>query len=324
MRLQSLWMMLFTTVSLTKWRLFLLPLLGVVFVCWFSCFAFSIFLSPNSLVDGGGSGLEDDEVCGLSGIKVLKYKTPFGERSPVQLTLVFREERHLWRCGGVGLGDPREHRTTQARVACRRLPASSVHLPGTLSQFHHVVILSLEFLLVVVTVGFEIPDNLMKGFGSLHETGVVETLDAEGNDSRQDDVTLLHVHLLFGFLRILFIAEDVAQLGSKDPDRAPLSFGNDGESILINVTGWRIFCETTRFLLRRFLLNNFFRRLLLGRWWWRWSRLLWWFRFWFRFRFLFLFFLNLLNFLLNLDFAGKAIRNEENVLADCVSYKTIF
>merc|ERR1719443_1438115 len=149
-----------------------------------------------SLVDGEGLGLEDDEIGGLGGFEVLEDETPLGERTPVLLTLVFGEEGHLGWGILVSLGDPREDRATQARVASRSLPARcSVHLSGTLREFHHVVVLSLEFLLVIVAVGLEIPDDLVKGLGSLAETIVVESLDFEGDNTRQDDVLFLDVQL---------------------------------------------------------------------------------------------------------------------------------
>jgi len=192
-----------------------------------------------SLVDGEGLGLEDDEIGGLGGFEVLEDETPLGERAPVLLTLVFGEEGHLGWGILVSLGDPREDRATQARVASRSLPATSVHLSGTLREFHHVVVLSLEFLLVIVAVGLEIPDDLVKGLCSLAESVVVEAFDAERHDARQDNVLLLNVQLLLGFLRVLLVSQDVAQLGSKNFDGGSLALRNDGESILIDLTRWR-------------------------------------------------------------------------------------
>merc|ERR1719443_2629783 len=89
---------------------------------------------------------------------------------------------------------------------------------GTLREFHHVVVLSLEFLLVIAAVGLEIPDDLVKGLGSLAETIVVESLDFEGDNTRQDDVLFLNVQLLLGLLRVLLVSQDVAQLGAKNLD----------------------------------------------------------------------------------------------------------
>merc|ERR1719376_519457 len=117
------------------------------------------------------------------------------------------------------------------------LPAFfSVHLSGAFRELHHVVVLSLELLLVVVAVGLEVPDDLVKGLGSLAETVVVETLDAEGDDTRQNDVLLLDVHLFLGLLRVLFVSQDVAQLGAEDLDGSSLALGNDGESIGVDLT----------------------------------------------------------------------------------------
>merc|ERR1719378_785013 len=124
-------------------------------------------VTPISLVDGEGLGLENNEVRGLGGFEVLENETPLGERAPVLLTLVFREEGHLWWGILVSLGDPGKDRATQACVASRSPPASSVHLSGALCELHHVEILPLEFLLVIVAVGLEIPDDLVKGLGSL-------------------------------------------------------------------------------------------------------------------------------------------------------------
>merc|ERR1719443_507676 len=193
----------------------------------------------SSLVDGEGLGLEDDKIGGLGGFEVLEDETPLGERAPVLLTLVFGEEGHLGWGVLVSLGDPGEDRATQACVASRSLPASSVHLSGTLRELHHVVVLSLELLLVIVAVGLEIPDDLVKGLGSLAETIVVESLDLEGDNTRQDDVLFLDVQLLLGLLRVLLVSQDVAQLGAKNLDGGSLALGDDGESILVNLAGRR-------------------------------------------------------------------------------------
>merc|ERR550534_305020 len=116
---------------------------------------------------------------------------------------------------------------------------ASVHLSGALSELHHVVVLSLELLLVVVAVGLEAPDDLVKGLCSLAQAVVVETLNAEWDDAGQDDVLLLNVHLFLGLLRVLLVAEDVAQLGTENLDGSSLALGDDGESILVDLAGWR-------------------------------------------------------------------------------------
>merc|ERR1719383_950511 len=215
----------------------------------------------SSLVDGEGLGLEDDEIGGLGGFEVLEDETPLGEGAPVLLTLVLGEEGHLGWGILVSLGNPGEDRATQACVASRSLPARcSVHLSGTLRELHHVVVLSLELLLVIVAVGFEVPDDLVKGLGSLAETIVVETLDFEGDDTRQDDVLFLDVQLLLGLLRVLLVSQDVAQLGAENLD---------GKSILVNLAGRRVFGKTGRFLLSWFSCSrSLFGWLFLGRRWW--------------------------------------------------------
>jgi len=77
----------------------------------------------DSLVDGEGLGLEDDEVRSLGGFEVLEDETPFGESASVLLTLVLGEEGHLGWGILVSLGNPGEDRATQACVASRSLPA---------------------------------------------------------------------------------------------------------------------------------------------------------------------------------------------------------
>merc|ERR1719180_661166 len=197
-------------------------------------------MRPDSLVDGEGLGLEHNEVGRLGGFEVLEDEASLGHRAPVLLTLVFGEEGHLGGSFLIFLGDPGEDRATQAGVASRSLPAFfSVHLSGALRELHHIVVLSLELLLVVVAVGLEIPDDLVKGLGSLAKSVVVETLDAEGDDTGQDNVLLLDVHLFLGLLSVLFVSQDVAQLGAEDLDGSSLALGNDGESIGVDLTGWR-------------------------------------------------------------------------------------
>merc|ERR1712243_368431 len=93
------------------------------------------------------------------------------------------------------------------------------------------------------------------GFGSFAEASVVETLDAEGDDTRQDDVLFLDVHLFLGLLRILLVPQDVAQFGAEDLDGGSLALGEDGESKLVNLAGWRIFGQTGR-LFRSFFVSH--------------------------------------------------------------------
>jgi len=119
------------------------------------------------LVDGERNGLFHAETFSLGILGILIDESSLAKGSSVLLTLVFGEQGNLRRCSRKVLCDPREDRATQACVASRSLPASSVHLSGALCELHHVVILSLEFLLVIVAVGLEIPDDLVKGLGSL-------------------------------------------------------------------------------------------------------------------------------------------------------------
>jgi len=194
------------------------------------------------LVDWERNWLFDAETFSFGILRILVDEASLSECPSILLTLVFREQGNLRRRRGKVLCDPGEDRATQAGVASRSLPASSVHLSGALRELHHVVVLSLELLLVVVAVGLEVPDDLVKGLGSLAEAVVVETLDAEGDDTRQNDVLLLDVHLFLGLLRVLFVSQDVAQLGAEDLDGSSLALGNDGESIGIDLTRRRIFC----------------------------------------------------------------------------------